>query len=54
MSNKMHLLYKHKDKYEKYLGKFSDEHRERLYNEMETIEMRYSPNLTREMLSDYV
>ena len=24
MSNRMHLLYKHKDKYEKYLGKFSD------------------------------
>ena len=28
MSNKMHLLYKHKDKYGKYLGKFSDEHGE--------------------------
>ena len=54
MSNKMHLLYKHKNKYEKYLGKFFDEHGERLHKEMETIEMRYSPNLTREILTDYV
>lgn len=54
MSNKMHLLYKHKKQYEKHLGKFSDEHGERLHKEMEIIETRYRPQLNREMLSDYI
>ena len=31
MTPKMHLLYKHKDAFEKYLGRYSDEHGERLH-----------------------
>ena len=34
VTNKMHLIFKHKDKFEGYLGNFSDEHGERLHKEM--------------------
>ena len=35
---KMHILFKHKNKYEKFLGIYSDEHGERSHKEMEQIE----------------
>lgn len=51
---KMHLLFKHKDKYEPYIGTFSDEHGERLHQEMEQIEKRYGRNFNKEMIAEYV
>ena len=54
MTPKMHLLYKHKDAFEKYLEQYSDEHGERLHKEMEQIEARYGSDFNREMLAEYV
>ena len=45
VSSKMHLLFKHKDKCEPYLGIFSDKHGERLNKEMEVIEKRFKEML---------
>lgn len=54
MSNKMHLLFKHKEKYEPFLGKFSDEHGERLHKDMEVIEKRYGERFSVQMLAEYI
>ena len=54
MTIKMHILFKHKNKFEKFLGIYSDEHGERLHKEMEQIESRYGNYLTKEMLAEYV
>lgn len=54
VTSKMHLLSKHKDKYEKYLGIYSDEHGERLHKDMQSIEKRYGKSLNKEMLAEYI
>lgn len=54
MSSKMHLLFKHKEQYQQFLGNFSDEHGERLHKDMELLETRYGHHLTQEMLADYI
>ena len=54
MTSKMHLLFKHKDKLERYLGRFSDENGERLHQEMLSFEKRFSSHLTAEMMAEYV
>jgi len=50
VSNKMQLLFKHKDKCEPHVGIISDEHGERLHKEMEVIEKRFKNALTRKSL----
>ena len=54
VSNKMHLLFKHKDKFEGYLGTFSDEHGERLHKEMQVPEKRFGHNANKEMLAECI
>lgn len=54
VSNKMHLLFKHKDKYRHYLGNFSDEHGERVHQEMHLFENRFHHCLNKEMLSECI
>jgi len=54
VSSKMHLLFKHKDKYEPYIGIFSDEHGERLHKEMQVIEKRFKQCLNKEMLAECI
>jgi hypothetical protein len=54
VSNKMHLLFKHKDKCEPHLGIFSDEHGERLHKEMQVIEKRFGHCLNKEMLAECI
>ena len=54
VSSKMHLLYKHKDKCNPYIGIFSDEHGERLHKEMQVIEKRFKQCLNKEMLAECI
>jgi len=54
VTNKMHLIFKHKDKFEGYLGNFSDEHGERLHKEMQVLEKRFGRNANKEMLAEYI
>ena len=53
VSSVMHLLFKHKEKCEPYIGIFSDEQGERLHQEMQTIEKRFQKCLNKEMLAEY-
>ena len=48
----MHLLYKHKDKFNSYVGTFSDEHGERLHKDF--IEIRFKQCLNKEMLAECI
>jgi len=50
----MHLLFKHKEKFEPYLGIFSDEHGERLHKEVQVIEKRFGHCLNKEILADCI
>ena len=54
VTNKMHLFFKHKDKYEAYLGVFSDEHGERLNKEMQVIEICFGKCLNKEMVAESI
>ena len=51
VSNKMHLLFKHKDKFEGYLGTFFDEHNERLHKEMQVLKGR---NANKKILAECI
>ena len=54
MTSKMHLIFKHKGQFSKYLGKFSDEHGERLHQDMLAIENRFGSSLNKEMLCECI
>ena len=49
MTSKIHLIFKHKDQFSKYLGKFSDEHQDML-----AIENRFGSSLNKEMLCECI
>ena len=50
----MHLIFKHKDQFSKYLGKFSDEHGERMHQDMLAIENRFGSSLNKQMLCECI
>jgi len=50
----MHLLYKHKDKCNSYVGILSDEHVERFHKETQIIEKRFKQCLNKEMFAEYI
>jgi len=54
VSNKIHLLFKNKDKFEGYLGIFFDEHGKRLHEEMQVLEKRFGRNANKEMLAECI
>ena len=54
MSHKMHLLYKQKQHFKRYIGTFSEGTGERLHQEMMIIESRYGSHLTKNMLAEYI
>ena len=53
VSNKMHLLFKHKKKYEPYLVVFSDEHGER-HKEIQVVEKLFGHCLNKEILAECI
>ena len=48
--SKMHLLFKHNDKYELYIGIFSDKHGERLHKKWKSLRSAPRNALTRKCL----
>ena len=50
----MQLLYKHKQRFKRYIRTFSDQTEERLHQEMMIIESRYGSHLQKNMLAEYI
>ena len=53
MSIKLHFLYTHLDRFPENLDNLSDEQRERFYQDMSELEVRYQGRWDAAMLADY-